>query len=186
MILPRTVHADATRETTKYVFWKSNVIEAARVTVEQAKPYADKLSLWFQTGEPVWMAAESLAFIVKQRAIGDHAMGSEILSIRRAIDKRSGYGWSHKETRMKRRVLHHRYGRAGLPKHALTFAREITRDVMLTSRHRLLPYEIAKKYGLSTDKAREIYDLSPSAFGPGGKGFEWMVGKVGRIIMKKG
>ena len=41
---------------------------AMGATAETCAPFLAKLGLWYMTGEPVWMAAEGLAFMAKQRA----------------------------------------------------------------------------------------------------------------------
>ena len=48
-------------------------LEQFGATGPTCEPFLGKLSLWFTTGEPVWMAAESLAFLAKQRVIIDRA-----------------------------------------------------------------------------------------------------------------
>ena len=69
-----------------------------------------------------------------------------------------------------------------MPKHVRQLAYEITR---YTLRDHPLPYAIASRFGLSTDKGRAIYDLAPRASGPGGEGEDWMAQRVGKIIMKR-
>jgi hypothetical protein len=86
---------------------------------------------------------------------------------------------------MKRRgrALRRRYGRAQIPKHLRVLAYEITnvvmRDILIT------PYSLARRFGLPVEKADEIKGLAAHTFGPGGAGFEWMVGKTARIIGRK-
>lgn len=62
--------ADATCETTNFTMWKSEVVGAA--CKMGADPYRcrvyERLPLWFRAGEPVWMAAETLAFAVLEGA----------------------------------------------------------------------------------------------------------------------
>lgn len=59
----------STKETTPFHIWKHNVICAARVAVtDLGDDLGAKLKLWYRTGEPVEMAAHSLAFVVRERA----------------------------------------------------------------------------------------------------------------------
>lgn len=64
----------ATIETCPFHIWKHNVICAARVAVtDLGDDLNAKLKLWYRTGEPVEMAASSLAFVVSERAKEDRA-----------------------------------------------------------------------------------------------------------------
>lgn len=61
--------SNGTCETTPRHIWMHEVISAAGVTVEEAKPFRDKLLLWYRSGESVALAAPGLNFAVRQRAI---------------------------------------------------------------------------------------------------------------------
>lgn len=51
----------ATKETTPFVFYKSNVVEALGVPVAAVAPYAARIGRAFDMGEPVWMVADEIA-----------------------------------------------------------------------------------------------------------------------------
>ena len=46
-------------------------------------------------------------------------------------------------------------------------------------------YQLAAKFGLSGEQAQDIRDLTPTAFGPGGKGIEWFVKQVEKTTKRK-
>lgn len=50
----------ATKETTCFIHFKSNVVEAAGVTVAQAEQFDRRIHAAFDMGEPVWMAADEI------------------------------------------------------------------------------------------------------------------------------
>ena len=50
----------ATKETTCFVHFKSNVIDAAGLTFEVANRFSDRIAAAFDMGEPVWMVADEL------------------------------------------------------------------------------------------------------------------------------
>lgn len=50
----------ATKETTCFIHFKSNTVEAAGISVAQASCFADRIHKAFEMGEPVWMIAEEL------------------------------------------------------------------------------------------------------------------------------
>ena len=76
---------ESTQETCPRHIWIHEMICAAGVTVEQTEPWRSRLNLWYNTGEPVWMAADSLRFAVRQRAIADRAeRDGDLRFIRRA------------------------------------------------------------------------------------------------------
>lgn len=56
-----------TCETTPCHIWMSQVIDLARVSSADVEQFCgrDRLGRWFSAGEPVWMAAESLRFMVE-------------------------------------------------------------------------------------------------------------------------
>lgn len=64
-----TTHDAATKETTPFVFFAANVIEAAGVTVEQAKPFRARIAAAFDMGEAVWMVADEIKLRVAHTAI---------------------------------------------------------------------------------------------------------------------
>jgi hypothetical protein len=55
-----------TKDTMPMHQWVSSVIEAAGVSVDDAERLVtrERLHLWFRTGEPVWMAADSARHMV--------------------------------------------------------------------------------------------------------------------------
>jgi hypothetical protein len=81
------------------------------------------------------------------------------------------------------KVLRKRYGRAAIPKHLRDFSRDIVNALMRGTATR--PFDLAQRFGLSTEDARAIYDLASHAFGPGGAGFDWAVEKTAAIVRKK-
>lgn len=48
--------------------WLEAVILEAKTTDAQSRPFRDTLTRWYWAGEPVWMAAESLRFLVTESA----------------------------------------------------------------------------------------------------------------------
>lgn len=82
------------------------------------------------------------------------------------------------QTHMSRR--RHGHSRQ-IPKHLRVLSHDIVNALM---RERPLPYQLARKFGISADAALEIYDLAPYAFGPGGAGFDWAVKKTASIVGK--
>lgn len=71
------------KDSMSLVHWIDAVICAARVSVEQSRPHRSRLHLWFNTGEPVWMAADSLKAFVRGHEISDR-LDSERRIIHRA------------------------------------------------------------------------------------------------------
>ena len=67
-------HAGATCDTTQFVYWRGNVLELVGALGFARSDIPDdwfaKLPLWFRSGEPVKMAAESLASVcdIERRA----------------------------------------------------------------------------------------------------------------------
>jgi hypothetical protein len=62
----------STCETCPRHIWKHEVVMAAiakGATAEHIEAFKSKLDLWYTSGEPVWMAADSLAFAAKEHAI---------------------------------------------------------------------------------------------------------------------
>jgi hypothetical protein len=55
-----TVHANATNETTTFIFYKSNVAELSGVCVEDLERFHDRLAVAYDMGEPVWMVADEM------------------------------------------------------------------------------------------------------------------------------
>ena len=83
---------DATCETTTFLLWKSAVIGAAAkrgASAEFTQTQAERLALWFRTGEPVWMAADSLLNFWRGAQLADRA-DAEVEGLRRAV--RRGLG----------------------------------------------------------------------------------------------
>jgi hypothetical protein len=78
-----TTRNESTCETCPRHIWKHEVTMAAfskGATAEACAPFMAKLDLWYASGEPVWMAADSLAFMAKESAVqarADH--GAEAL-----------------------------------------------------------------------------------------------------------
>ena len=78
---------ESTCETTPSTIWKHEVecaAIAAGADPELVREQHGRLGLWWASGEPVWMAAESLTWMCKQRAIGLRA-DREIASLRQRI-----------------------------------------------------------------------------------------------------
>lgn len=57
---------------------------ASGASAEFVKSYREKLNLWFNTGEAVWMAAQSLAHCAQYSAIEERA-DAEVRGLRRLI-----------------------------------------------------------------------------------------------------
>lgn len=61
-----------TNETTPYLIWLHEATLAAirkGADAEVVRAVAGEFApTWYQAGEPIWMAADSLAFVAKQRA----------------------------------------------------------------------------------------------------------------------
>lgn len=51
---------EATKDTTTFVFFKSNVAEAAGISIEALERFTDRLHAAFDMGEPVWMVADEM------------------------------------------------------------------------------------------------------------------------------
>lgn len=82
-----TTRNDSTCETCPRHIWKHEVTLAAfakGATAESCAPFMAKLDLWYTSGEPVWMAADSLAFAAKQHAIEARA-DREVANLRARI-----------------------------------------------------------------------------------------------------
>jgi len=62
-------------------------------------------------------------------------------------------------------------------------AKEIAEHVMLSGL--ATPHDLKVKFNLGLKEADKIYRLSAYAFGPGGKGFDWYVKKVEKILKSK-
>lgn len=58
-----------TNDTMPKHHWLHNVLAEAGVTAEQAKTEAERLTRWYNAGEPVWMAANGLREFFQDRAI---------------------------------------------------------------------------------------------------------------------
>lgn len=56
-----------TNETMTWNGWLHEVLSTAKVSVDELEPFRDKVLRWFQAGEPVWMAADTLRMAVKER-----------------------------------------------------------------------------------------------------------------------
>ncbi len=66
-----TERNESTCETCPRHIWKHEVIMVALskgVSAEDCKPFMCKLDLWYRSGEPVWMAGETLASAAKESA----------------------------------------------------------------------------------------------------------------------
>jgi hypothetical protein len=55
-----------TKETATWVIWFDEVVKLAKVSIEQCKPYRERMCRAYQMGEPAWMAADELGFRVRQ------------------------------------------------------------------------------------------------------------------------
>lgn len=55
----------ATRESSPFHIWLDNVIGLAGASRADAEPHLSRLSLWFNAGEPAWMAADGLKQLVR-------------------------------------------------------------------------------------------------------------------------
>lgn len=51
---------EATKETTNFIHFKSNVIDAAGVSFDAANVFASRIAAAFDMGEPVWMVADEI------------------------------------------------------------------------------------------------------------------------------
>jgi hypothetical protein len=80
MMSPMTTRNESTQATCPKHIWKHEVIVLAvargadpivcrEIAEEVVSTGQKRLSLWYHTGEPVWMAAETLATMAKQRSI---------------------------------------------------------------------------------------------------------------------
>lgn len=56
-----------------FIHWRERVMSAAKVSHEEALQFADKLSLWFRSGEEIWSAAPTLRAFVDGKKIADRA-----------------------------------------------------------------------------------------------------------------
>jgi hypothetical protein len=54
------MHSNATKETTPFIHFKSNVIEASGLSVEAAEVFDRRIHAAFDMGEAVWMIADEL------------------------------------------------------------------------------------------------------------------------------
>jgi hypothetical protein len=86
-----------TKTTVPFHIWKHNVQIAA---IAQGAPGElvmqlgdeitacgqPRLALWYNTGEPIWMAAQSLAFLAKGHAL--HARAESDLNFRRMLGRK--------------------------------------------------------------------------------------------------
>lgn len=75
-----------TCETMSLTHWRSAVLEEAHVSEDDADQYAtrERVTRWFNAGEPVWMAAESLRTCVKYARLAERADG-DVVFLKRVI-----------------------------------------------------------------------------------------------------
>lgn len=81
----------ATRDTCPLHIWKHEVHTAAIAAGADAEVIRESeinamVIRWYQAGEPVWMAADSLVFVAKRHAIEKRA-DREVEGLRRAVRK---------------------------------------------------------------------------------------------------
>jgi len=62
-----TINHGNTNETTPWHIWLEAVLLTAKVSVEDLEPFRVQVNRWYQAGEPVWMAADSLCIAVQER-----------------------------------------------------------------------------------------------------------------------
>lgn len=62
-----------TNDTMPKHHWMHNVITGAGVTVEWAEKHHERLTRWFNEGEQVWIATDSLRTMAKYEAIDERA-----------------------------------------------------------------------------------------------------------------
>ena len=73
-----SAHASATCDSQCYVHWKHNVICAAGASVHDLSDSDNvRLLLWYRSGEPVWMAADSLRMLVAGAALAKREVAKE-------------------------------------------------------------------------------------------------------------
>jgi hypothetical protein len=89
---------DATRETTTFLLWRDAVItaavakgadgDAARAVGAEVGRGCARLQVRYRVGEPVWMAADEVAFIAKYRARRsvEHVNGLAIARLRARVE----------------------------------------------------------------------------------------------------
>jgi hypothetical protein len=75
-------------------------------------------------------------------------------------------------------------GRKGFPKHVADLAEDIA-NVVMHDGHKMLPYQLATRFGLTGSQAAVILSASASAYGPGGRGHAWMIRKTAKVIQGK-
>ena len=74
--------ADATNETAPWLIWESAVFEIAGCSVEDGRSAAtaERIRLWYRSGEPAWMAADALrAFVVGARKAATEDDGRSVI-----------------------------------------------------------------------------------------------------------
>lgn len=80
----------STNQTTPRQIWMHEVISLAKVSVEDANPFRDKLNLWYSSGESIEMAADTLRWLVpeskRQMRIEQMSKADGLASIRKALE----------------------------------------------------------------------------------------------------
>jgi len=77
-----------TNDTTPCHIWKQDVTLLAirgGADVEIIAGCSDFLNRWYNAGEPIWMAAQSLTFVAKERARARRGVGGNVEALRVAV-----------------------------------------------------------------------------------------------------
>jgi hypothetical protein len=56
-----------------FIHWRECVMSAAKASHEETEPFADKLQLWFRSGEEIWSAAPTLRAFIDGKKKADRA-----------------------------------------------------------------------------------------------------------------
>jgi hypothetical protein len=56
-----------------FIHWRERVMSVAKVSDEETRPFADKLQLWFRSGEEIWSAAPTLRAFIDGKRVADRA-----------------------------------------------------------------------------------------------------------------
>lgn len=65
--------SDATNETAPWHLWRYAVLAVSDATAADGRAHAEKLTRWYQAGEPVWMAADGLRQLVRGARLAKQA-----------------------------------------------------------------------------------------------------------------
>lgn len=75
---------EGTRDTMPMHIYMHEVLIAAGVSQDEAAPHRARVQMWARMGEPVWMAADGLRFLVRQSALNARAERDGDLGVIRA------------------------------------------------------------------------------------------------------